>query len=71
MRGILIYNGTRPDIALYDGTLLGGLHCGDRFSFYQDGKQQTVRVEFIEDWVIFDEKKTDPLPYGAEVILLD
>lgn len=71
MRGILIYNGTRPDIALYDGTLLGGLHCGDRFSFYQDGMRKTVRVEFFEDWVIFDELQTFPLPYGIEVVLLE
>ena len=69
MRGILVFNGIRPDIALYNGTLLGGLHCGDRISFYQEERQKQVRVEFSDDWIIVDDGKPFPLPYGIEVSL--
>ena len=34
MVGILIFNGDRPDIALDNGALYGGLHCGDCFQYY-------------------------------------
>lgn len=69
MRGILVFNGARPDIAFYDGTLLGGLHCGDRFSFYQEEEQKQVRVESLNDWIMVDNGKPCPLPYGIEVFL--
>lgn len=67
MRGILVFNGTRPDIALYDGTLLGGLHCGDCISFYQGEERKLARVELFDDWIMVDDGTPCPLPYGTEV----
>jgi len=29
MKGILVFNSDRPDIAYKNGTMYGGLHCGD------------------------------------------
>lgn len=66
MFGILILNGDRPDIALEDGTLYGGLHCGDCFRYY-NGSWMDVRLEYVDDWVLVCHEKRLPVRYGAQV----
>ena len=67
MRGILIMNQSRPDIAFDNGTLLGGLHCGDTFSCFFHGSWKHMRLELAEDWIILCDNKVWPVPYGASV----
>ena len=69
MFGILIFNGDRLDIALEDGTLYGGLHCGDCFRYYADGWLH-VRLEYNEDeWVLVCHENPIPIKYGTQVNL--
>lgn len=66
MEGILIYNEavSRPDLVLPDGSLLGGLHCGDRMEFWIDEQWITARLELGDNWVIISEDAVCELPYG-------
>lgn len=67
MFGILIFNGDRPDIALENGTLYGGLHCGDCFRCFEDGWID-VRLECEDDtWVLICHEKHLPVRYGVRV----
>lgn len=68
MFGIIILNGDRPDIVLDDGTLYGGLHCGDCFR-YNDGKWIDVRLEYENDWVLVYRGQHLPVKYGVQVQL--
>ena len=68
MFGILILNGDHPDIALEDGTLYGGLHCGDCFRYYADGWLD-VRLEYEDGWVLVCDKSYMPIQYGTQVNL--
>ena len=69
MLGILIFNGERPDIAFEDGTLYGGLHCGDCFRYYKNGWID-VRLEYCEDgWVFVCHGEYLPVQYGTRVSL--
>ena len=69
MHGILIFNGDRPDIAFEDGSLYGGLHCGDCLRCYEDGWMD-VRLEYGEDgWVFVFHGNCLPLRYGTQVDL--
>lgn len=68
MLGILIFNGDRPDIALENGTLYGGLHCGDCFRCYLDGWLD-VRLEYENDWVLVYRGQRLPAKYGAQIQL--
>ncbi len=51
MIGRLIWNQDRPDIVFDTGTLYGGLHCGDCFACWLDGRWLDVRLEYMNDWV--------------------
>ena len=66
MFGILILNDDRPDIALEDGTLYGGLHCGDCFRYYEDGWSD-VRLEHTDRWILVQSGKYRQIKYGAQV----
>lgn len=66
MFGILIFNDNRPDIALEDGTLYGGLHCGDCFRYYEDGWSD-VRLEYTDSWILVQNGKYKQIKYGAQV----
>ena len=67
MFGILIFNGNRPDVALEDGTLYGGLHCGDCFRCYENSWID-VRLEYHEDeWVLVFHGEYLPVRYGTQV----
>lgn len=66
MFGILIFNDNRPDIALEDGTLYGGLHCGDCFRYYEDGWSD-VRLEYTDRWILVQNGKYRQIRYGAQV----
>ena len=66
MFGILIFNDDRPDIALEDGTLYGGLHCGDCFQYYEDGWSD-VRLEYTDSWVLIQNGKYRQIKYGTQV----
>ena len=44
MIGRLIWNQDRPDIVFDTGTLYGGLHCGDCFACWLDGRWLDVRA---------------------------
>ena len=50
MIGRLIWNQDRPDIVFDTGTLYGGLHCGDCFAYWLDGRWLDVRLEYMNDW---------------------
>lgn len=72
MTGILIKLNDRPDIIFENGTLYGGLHCGECFSLFEaDTGWVPVRLEFIDDWVLVDSSSAKPLPvpYGDHVKL--
>ena len=47
MIGRLIWNQDRPDIVFDTGTLYGGLHCGDCFACWLDGRWLDVRLEYM------------------------
>ena len=66
MEGILIYNETisRPDLVLSDGSLLGGLHCGDCLEVWINGQWLTTRLELGDNWVIISKDAVCELPYG-------
>lgn len=66
MFGTLIFNGDRPDIVLENGTLYGGLHCGDCFRYYEDGWSD-VRLEYTDSWVLVQNGKYRQIKYGAQV----
>ena len=68
MFGILIFNGDRPDVALENGTLYGGLHCGECFRCYLD-EWLDVRLEYGNDWVLVCGGRRPPVKYGAQVQL--
>lgn len=66
MVGILIFNGDRPDIALNNGTLYGGLHCGNCFQYY-DGEWVHVRLEYADGWVLVRGQAYQEIVYGTQV----
>lgn len=66
MDGILIFNDDRPDIVLEDGTLYGGLHCGDCFRYYEAGWSD-VRLEYTDSWVLVQNGKYRQIKYGSQV----
>lgn len=69
MLGILIFNGDRPDVALEDGTLYGGLHCGDCFRYYRNGWID-VRLEYNGDeWMLVCHREHLPIRYGTQVYI--
>lgn len=68
MFGILIFDGDRPDVALENGMLYGGLHCGDCFRYYAGGWMD-VRLEYSDDWVLVRDGQYLPIQYGAQVKL--
>ena len=67
MTGILILNQDRPDIVLETGNLYGGLHCGDCFCYFMDGKWIDVRLEYDTGWVLVHQEKNIPICYGVRV----
>ena len=70
MTGISSKFDGRPDIIFENGTLYGGLHCGECFSVLEtDAGWVSVRLELIDDWVLVDGNrgKTFPIPYGDHV----
>lgn len=69
MEGILIYNRelSRPDLALSEGSLLGGLHCGDCLTLWVDGHWQAIRLELDRDWYIIVDGIPCDVPYGQTV----
>ena len=69
MKGILICSGDRPDVALYNGRLLGGLHCGDCFLCKLNGQWEKVRLELSSEWELVGSECRLPVPYGSEIIL--
>jgi hypothetical protein len=67
MKGILVFNSDRPDIAYKNGTMYGGLHCGDCLNCFVDGTWKVVRIEYVNDWVFYCDGKMSPIKYGSEV----
>jgi hypothetical protein len=67
MRGILINGDDRPDVALCNGALYGGLHCGEVFNLKISEGWQSVRLEFNGDWILVCKDETLFLPYGTEI----
>lgn len=67
MLGIMIFSGDRPDAALEDGILYGGLHCGDCFRYYGNGWID-VRLEYNEnEWMLVCHGEHLPIRYGTQV----
>lgn len=66
MEGILIYNEaiSRPDLVLSNGSLLGGLHCGDCLEVWINEQWVTARLELSDNWVIISKDAVCELPYG-------
>lgn len=72
MTGILIKLNDRPDIVFEDGTLYGGLHCGECLSIFEEKMGWIpVRLELADDWVLIDggRAKPIPVPYGGFVMV--
>mgnify|MGYP002798121250 FL=1 len=72
MTGILIKLNDRPDIVFEDGTLYGGLHCGECLSIFEEKMGWIpVRLELADDWVLMDgsRAKSIPVPYGGFVMV--
>lgn len=66
MFGILILNGDRPDIVLENGTLYGGLHCGDCFQYYKNGWVD-ARLEYEDGWILICDQQVQAIQYGVKV----
>ncbi len=66
MFGILFLNGDRPDIVFEDGTLYGGLRCGDCFQYYRDGWLD-VRLEYEDGWILICSQQIQNIQYGTKV----
>lgn len=69
MIGILAKIDDRPDIVFENGTLYGGLHCGECFRVY-DGKWISARLEYDAGWVLVCSGQVVPIAYGCKVELL-
>ena len=69
MEGILIYNDTisRPDIVLSNGSLLGGLHCGECLELWLNGHWETAWLELGNDWFVLINGSPQEIPYGQSV----
>ena len=67
MIGRLIWNQDRPDIIFDTGILYGGLHCGDCFACWLDGRWLDVRLEYMNDWVLIHNGLFVPVRYGVSV----
>ena len=65
MTGILILNQDSPDIALDNGTLYGGLHCGDCFRCLVNGTWMDVRLEYDDRWILIYNGTRAPVCYGV------
>lgn len=69
MRGTLVFNGERPDIAYQDGTTRGGLHCGDRIVIQAStGDEKILRLEYDNDWYCMYAGAAISIPYGCIVL---
>lgn len=66
MFGILFFNGDRPDIVLEDGTIYGGLRCGDCFQYYKNS-WLNVRLEYNNKWILICNQKIQNIQYGTKV----
>lgn len=66
MTGILIQIDDRPDIVFDNGTLYGGLHCGECFHVYMN-QWISVRLEYSDKWVVYYGGKKCPVPFGKRV----
>ena len=72
MTGILIKLNDRPDTVFEDGTLYGGLHCGECLSIFEENIGWIpVRLELADDWVLIDGSRAKPIPvpYGVFVMV--
>lgn len=72
MTGILIKLNDRPDILFENGTIYGGLHCGECLSIFEENIGWIpVRLEFTDNLVLVDgsRAKTFLVPYGDYVML--
>ena len=67
MDGMLIYNGSRPDIVYSNGELYGGLHCGDTFLCRLCNEWTPVRLEWMDDWTLWYKDHPYPIKYGLAV----
>lgn len=66
MVGILIHLGNRPDIIFEDGTIYGGLHCGECFEVHHN-HWISVRLEYTDNWVLVSNTQVYPICYGLRV----
>lgn len=72
MTGMLINLDGRPDIVWENGSLYGGLHCGECFLLFEpEAGWVPVRLEFTDDWVLAEGSviREEPFPYGSCVRL--
>lgn len=67
MKGILVLNGFRPDIAYENGHMHGGLHCGDSVNCFIDGTWKSARIEYYDNWILICDSFFLPMPYGCPV----
>lgn len=62
--GFIFQNNDRPDIVFEDGTIRGGLHCGDCIELYI-GKWTAARIEYDDGWLVVIHGEKQPIPYGS------
>ena len=68
MYGTLIEIENRPDVIFENGTLYGGIHCGECFQILLD-KWYAVRLELRDDWVLIYKDQVFPISYGCKVFV--
>lgn len=62
--GILMHGNNRPDIVYTDGTIRGGLHCGDCIEIFIK-EWILARIEYDDSWIIIVNGRKEPVPYGC------
>ena len=65
MIGRFIWDQDRRDIIFDTGALYGGLHCGDCFACWLDGRWLDVRLEYMNDWVLVHNSRFLPVHYNV------
>jgi hypothetical protein len=67
--GKLIYSPEldRLDIKTESTDSVGGLHCGDCIEVLLDGTWHTGRVEYGDDWYLYDLYEEGQIPRGLNV----
>jgi hypothetical protein len=67
--GKLIYDNeiNRLDVLFNNGNTFGGFHCGDCLDILQDNEWIPTRVEYDNDWYLYELYPSGQIPVGLNV----